>query len=161
MLASVIILGAAAFFAVALTRSRPLSEDGAARRDAALGLALATSVQAVHFVEEAATGFHERFPVLFGLPPIPFPVFLSFNLAWLAIWAASVLGLRSGRAGALFAAWFLAIAGGLNGIGHPLLAVVAGGYFPGLLSSPFMGVAAGLLWVRLRRATRPERTQAG
>mgnify|MGYP001811772706 CR=1 FL=1 len=81
------------------------------------------------------------------------PVFLGFNLVWIAIWVASIPGLRSGSAGAFFAAWFLAIAGALNGIAHPLLAVAAGGYFPGLLSSPLIGAAGVWLWLRLRAAT--------
>jgi hypothetical protein len=67
---------------------------------------------------------------------------------------------RSARAPALFAAWFLAIAGMVNGIAHPLLAVAAGGYFPGLISSPVIGSAGVWLWVRLRRATLPRTTPA-
>jgi hypothetical protein len=59
---------------------------------------------------------------------------------------------------AFFAAWFLAIAGALNGIGHPLMAVAAGGYFPGLVSSPFVGLACIWLWIRLREATRSSAT---
>ncbi len=91
---------------------------------------------------------------LLGLPGIPLSVFVVFNLTWLGIWVASVPGLRSARAAAFFAAWFLAIAGMFNGIAHPLLAIAAGGCFPGLLSSPFIGVASVWLWLRLRRATR-------
>ncbi len=85
---------------------------------------------------------------------MPFSVFLVFNLAWIAIWIASVPALRSARLGAFFAAWFLAIAGMFNGIAHPLLAVAAGGYFPGLFSSPFIGGVSVWLWRQLRGATR-------
>ncbi|MCP5090226.1 MAG: hypothetical protein GY949_04810, partial [Gammaproteobacteria bacterium] len=56
---------------------------------------------------------------------------------------------------AYFAAWFLAIAGMLNGVAHPLLAIAAGGYFPGLITSPFIGAAGVWLWLGLRKATRP------
>lgn len=56
---------------------------------------------------------------------------------------------------AALAAWFLAIAGMFNGIAHPLLAIAAGGYFPGLVNSPFIGVASVWFWLRLLRATRP------
>lgn len=89
------------------------------------------------------------------MPGIPWPLFVAFNLTWLGIWAASVPGLRSRRALAFFAAWFLAIAGTINGVAHPLLALAAGGYFPGLASSPFVGSASVWLWLRLRRATCP------
>ena len=120
-----------------------------------MALAFAVALQSVHFAEEAATGFHERFPGLVGLPGIPLSVFVVFNLTWLGIWVASVPGLRSARADAFFAAWFLAIAGMLNGIAHPLFAIATGGYFPGLVSSPLIGAASVWLWLRLRRATRP------
>jgi hypothetical protein len=41
----------------------------------------------------------------------------------------------------------LALAGMINGIAHPLLAVAAEGYFPGLLSYPFIGAAS--IWLFL------------
>lgn len=153
MLASAILLGTVAVVALVLTFGRAVAENEATRQGAARSLALATAVQGVHFGEEAATGFHELFPALFGLPPMPFAAFMIFNLTWLGVWIVSVPGLRSGRAPALFAAWFLAIAGTLNGVAHPLMAVAAGGYFPGLVTSPFIGMAGVVLWMRLRRAT--------
>ena len=48
----------------------------------------------------------------------------------------------------------LAIAGTFNGIAHPALALAAGGYFPGLISSPVIGVAGVLLWRSLLRSTQ-------
>jgi hypothetical protein len=86
---------------------------------------------------------------------MPFSFFVVFNVVWIAIWIASIPGLRSSRRIAFFAAWFLAIAGTLNGIAHPLMAVTARGYFPGLVSSPFVGLACIWLWSRLRLAARP------
>ena len=123
----------------------------AQRAAAARTLALATAIQAAHFVEETATGFHERFPALFGAPPMPLAFFVGFNLTWLAIWVAAVPGLGNSRTWAFFAAWFLAIAGMLNGIGHPAMAIAVGGYFPGLLTSPFIGAASFWLWQRMGR----------
>jgi hypothetical protein len=154
MLVSAIVLGLAALAAAALAYNRSSPPDRQAERDgAALALAAATAVQAVHFAEEAATGFHERLPGLFGLAAIPFSVFLAFNLAWLGIWGASIPGLRSGRRLAFFAAWFLSIAGIFNGIAHPLLALAADTYFPGLATSTFIAAASVWLWLRLRAAT--------
>ena len=127
---------------------------------AARALAVAVGVQSIHFTEEAATGLHARLGPLFGLPAMPLSMFVAFNLTWIAIWVAAIPGVRSARAPALFAAWFLAIAGMVNGIAHPLLAVAAGGYFPGLISSPVIGSAGVWLWVRLRRATLPRTTPA-
>jgi hypothetical protein len=157
VLPSVFVLGMAALAALLLVQRRASPpENVAERRAAARALALAVVVQGVHFAEEAATGFHERLGAVLGLPAMPFALFVAFNLVWLAIWVASVPGLRSAHAAAFFAAWFLAIAGMFNGIAHPLLAVTAGGYFPGLVSSPFICVASVWLWLRLQRATRPK-----
>jgi hypothetical protein len=49
--------------------------------------------------------------------------------------------------------WFLALAMMMNGIAHPLVAVWTGGYFSGLVTSPFVGVAGLWLWRRLVAAT--------
>ncbi len=156
VLPSMFVLGLAAVAALFLVLSRGSPPENVPERVAAArALAVAVAVQSVHFAEEAATGFHERLGALLGLPGIPLSVFVIFNLTWLVIWVASVPGLRSGRTAAFFAAWFLAIAGMFNGIAHPLLAIAAGGYFPGLVSSPFIGFASVWLWLRLRRATRP------
>ncbi len=155
ILPSMVVLGLAALAALLLAVGRRSPPENAAERlAAARALALTTGVQAVHFVEETATGLHEQLPALFGLPGIPLSLFLVFNLTWLATWVASVPGLRSARPPAFFAAWFLAIAGMFNGIGHPLLAIAAGGYFPGLVTSPFIGGVSVWLWLRLRGATR-------
>ena len=74
--------------------------------------------------------------------------------------ARSRAAARHGGTGAFFAAWFLAIAGMVNALAHPSLAVAAGGYFPGLVSAPLVGVASFWLWLELRRATRPARRPA-
>lgn len=162
LLPSFVVLGLAALAALLLARSRfSPPENLAERATAARALAIAVGIQCIHFVEETASGFHERLGTLFGLPGIPLLVFLLFNLAWLGIWVASVRGLRTARSAAFFAAWFLAIAGMINGIAHPLLAVAAEGYFPGLVSAPFIGVASIWLYLTLRRATLPRTAATG
>ena len=155
LLPSAFVLGLAALAALLLVLSRRSPPENVAERlAAARALAVAVGVQSVHFAEEVGTGFHERFPALLGLPAMPVSFFVAFNLTWIGIWVASVPGLRAARPAAFFAAWFLAIAGMLNGIAHPLLAVAADGYFPGLVSSPVIGVASARVWIRLRGATR-------
>jgi hypothetical protein len=57
----------------------------------------------------------------------------------------------------LFPLWFLGIACALNGLAHPLLALRSGGYFPGLITSPLVGVAGVLLLWRTLRVTAPGR----
>lgn len=157
ILPSLIVLGLAALAAARLasTRSSPAGQ-AEQRRSAAKALLLATTAQAVHFAEEASTGFHDQLGPLLGLPGMPVSGFVLFNLLWLGIWLAAVPGLRSNRPAAFFAAWFLAIAGVLNGVLHPLLATMAGGYFPGLLSSLLIALAGAWLWIRLVRATQAD-----
>ena len=153
-LPSIVVLGLVALVALRIARSRASREDRAEKRVAASkALGLATAVQSVHFGEEWATEFHIRFPALFGLEPMSLPVFVLFNLAWIAIWIASIPMLRTVHTFGFFAAWFLALAGMINAVAHPLMAIVSGGYFPGLISSPLIGVAAFCLWRRLNEAT--------
>lgn len=151
---SVVVLGLVAIVAARLALARSSPVDAIAERaSASVVLAIATAIQSAHFAEEWFTGFHTRFPSLLGLDPMPLSFFVSFNLAWIVIWIASVPLLGRSRRAAFFAAWFLAIAGVLNGIAHPLMALASGGYFPGLITSPIIGIAGAILWQRLRGAT--------
>ena len=153
VLPSIAVLGMVAIVAARLAQSRSSPMEAAAERTAAsAALGIATAIQGAHFVEEWVTGFHVRFPALLGLDPMPLSFFVAFNLGWLAIWIISIPFIRGGRRGAFFAAWFLAIAGILNGVAHPLMAISSGGYFPGLITSPFIGVAGVVLWQRLQAA---------
>ena len=153
LLPSALILGSVAIVALLITRSRAISRDPSVLRRAAVGLGIATAVQGIHFLEEAYTGFHESLPAAFGQPAMSYTIFLGFNLGCLCIWAVSVRGLMARRPAAFFAAWVLAIAGVFNAIAHPLLAVTTREYFPGLLTAPIIGIAAAVLWARLREAT--------
>jgi len=162
ILPSIFVLGLAAVAALLLAQSRGSPSPRTAERlSAARALALATVLQGVHFAEEATTGFPQQLGALLDIPGMSGSFFVAFNVLWLGIWVASVPGVRSGRTAAFFAAWFLAIAGTLNGILHPLLAVAAGGYFPGLVSAPVVGLASVWLGLRLRGATAPRGTPAG
>lgn len=154
LLPSVFVLGLAALAALHLATSRRSPPERVPeRRAAARTLALSIVVQGIHFVEEAATGLPERLGALFGLAAMPVWFFVAFNLAWIGIWIASVAGVRSGRGWAFFAAWFLVVAGIFNGVLHPLMAVRAGGYFPGLVTAPLVAAVALWLGARLRKAT--------
>ena len=112
------------------------------------------AAQSLHFMEEDVTGFAYRFPALLGLTPWPQNFFVVFNLIWLSVWILSAIGLQKGYRFALFPVWFFAIAAVANGIAHPLLAVIARGYFPGLITSPVIGFVGVLLGLRLFKLTR-------
>jgi hypothetical protein len=116
----------------------------------------AMACQVLHFSEEYTTRFYQQFPMVLGLSAWSSSFFLVFNLTWLAIWTAAVFGLRAGHPAAFFPTWFLAIASIANGIAHPRLSVRAGGYFPGLFTAPFVGIAGVLLWMRLMAITKPQ-----
>ncbi len=147
-------LDVAAAAALYLTVRREYLDRAAVEARAAAHLVLAiVGMQAAHFTEELATGFYTRFPELLGLAAWPRGLFVAFNLAWIAIWALSAFGLSARVRAALFPLWFLGIAGVANGVAHPLFSLVTGGYFPGLLTSPLVGVAGVVLLRRLARLT--------
>ena len=149
-------LSVAALIALLLTLARGGVEADPARRRRAVRVAVvAILFQSAHFAEELATGFHERFPVLLGLAPWSLWFFVPFNLIWLALWTLSVFGLAARRRAALFPLWFLGLGCVANGIAHPLFSLRTGGYFPGLVSSPLVGMAGVLLLRHLRGVTCP------
>ena len=153
-------LSVALVAAVALTLARPgLSEDQALRDRAAQLFLVGVAIQCLHFVEEFLWAFHVRLPELLGLTPWTAEFFVAFNVVWIAIWIASGVALRNGMRIALVPIWFFAIAAVANGIAHPVFSAVTGGYFPGLATSPFLGVLGVVLWIRLLTVTSP-RTSA-
>ena len=98
---------------------------------------------------------------MLGLSPWSPRFFVSFNLFWIALWALSLWALSARKRAALFPLWFLGIASVANGVFHPALAFRAGGYFPGLLTSTFVGVAGGwLLRCLFLLTSRPGRPSA-
>ena len=126
-------------------------------------LIAACVVQVAHLTEEYRTGFQRAFPALFGYAWED-RRFLTFNLVWLAVFAASAVAIaRRQRLGSL-PALFLALGGGIaNGLAHLVLAARAGGYFPGAYTAPLCFVAGLLLLRRLleRPAGDPSRTERG
>lgn len=109
---------------------------------------------AAHFSEEYYAGFYIRFPELFGLGSWPASFFIVFNGVWVAIWLLCIAALARLPRVAVFPIWFLGIASAANGLIHPILAVAVDGYFPGLWSSPFVGILGLLLLRRITSATR-------
>ena len=148
---SIIILGAVFIVSLVLTHTRPAvssSELPAINRT----VLIAVAVQLLHFSEETMFDFHILLPQLFGLPAMPLRAFIAFNCAWIVIW---LLGTQLKQTQTLVIAtfWFLAIASAMNGLAHPLFALLTAGYFPGLVTSPLAGVVGFILLSRLRQAS--------
>jgi protein-S-isoprenylcysteine O-methyltransferase Ste14 len=149
-------LAVAAGVALLLTLfRRPAAGDEQLRRTAVL-FAAGIACQILHCSEEYATRFYERFPAVMGLKPWTSDFFLTFNVCWLIIWVWAAFGLRNRSRVAFFPVWFFAIAAALNGVAHPLLSIRVGAYFPGLITSPFLGLLGVWLLVRLKAITEPE-----
>ena len=140
--------------ALGLTLGRKVRSEAWAGRKAGQRLFfVGIGLQCLHATEEYATGFPERYPKLLGLTPWPGALFVSFNLAWIAFWVLAATGLPSGRRITFFPAWFFALGMVMNLVAHPALALLVGGYFPGLVTSPAVGVAGVLLLRRLVAST--------
>jgi hypothetical protein len=160
MLAGTAGLSGGAILALILTILRwPAGKEAVDDERMARLFLIGVGAQSLHFMEEFITRFQDRFPELLGFPAWPENFFVVFNLTWLSIWIFSAVGLQRGYRFALFPVWFFAIAAIMNGIAHPVLAIVARGYFPGLISSPVLGVLGVLLWRRLLALTRPSKAK--
>jgi len=116
---------------------------------------LGLGCQMAHFAEEYATEFYRRFPETLGLAPWSSAFFVIFNVSWFVIWGWAAFGLREGYRAAYFPVWFFAITATANAFAHPLLALRARGYFPGLITSPILGLVGVWLFVGLVRLTEP------
>lgn len=132
----------------------PLNHDLAAREQTIRLFMIGLAIQCLRFMEESVARFQDRFPSLLGLPPWSANFFVVFNLIWLSVWILSAIGMQRAYKFALFPVWFFAIAAIANGIGHPILAVIAHGYFPGLITSPVVGLVGVVLLFRLRALTK-------
>jgi len=140
--------------AAVLTWARPWIRRAPEQRSRLANLLLlGVAVQCFHSIEEFVTGFHSRFPGFFDLSPWSPELFVAFNLAWIAIWILAALGVEKGWRLALLPTWFFALGMTANGLAHPLLSVAAGGYFPGLVTSPIVGLLGGWLLLHLVRDT--------
>ncbi len=149
------LLGLSALYVVAAVAlvltivRRAENPDRAARTRVIHLFLLGISCQCAHSIEEFVTGFYVRFPHFLGLAPWPSEFFVTFNLTWIALWVASAVGVWHNLQPAYFAVWFFALGMMVNGVAHPLLAVATQGYFPGLITSPIVGIIGFVLAPRL------------
>jgi len=143
------IVAAVAILVAVADRARAL-EPARLRGPACAALAM----HIAHCSEEYLTGFPRLFPPLLRLMPWSGEFFLGFNACWLAVWGLAAGAAWLGRlsVAARAALWMLALISLVNMIAHPVLAIAAGGYFPGLVTSLPLGLAGA--WLALRMCGR-------
>ncbi len=134
-------------------RRDPRGANRAARVRAGRLVLVAVAFHVLHAVEEYATGFPEKYPELLGLSPLPPGLFWIANGGLVLLWGWCALGIARGVRIAFLPVWFFVLAQLANAVAHPILAIVAGGYFPGLATSPVVGIVGLWLGVTLWRAT--------
>ena len=114
------------------------------------------AAQAAHSIEEIVFRLYDRLlPArlvsgLFGSDPAR-----GFAIANALLVLAGVVCYFVLRRGARGPAWFWAVLEILNGCGHLLFAIAAGGYFPGAATAPLL-IGSGVLLVRELRKAGPE-----
>lgn len=127
----------------------------AAGRTARIFLALILA-QAAHSVEEYLFRLYDVLAParyvssLFGVDRQIGFVIVNTALVLLGLWSWSAR-VRPGRQGWRGLAWFLALLEIANGCAHTALAVIAGGYFPGLATAPLLLGLGSWLVLELRR----------
>jgi hypothetical protein len=106
------------------------------------------AIQCLHACEEYLTDFHATFPEwTFGYRWSD-RLFVAFNLIWLCIFVLTAWGVFNQVRLAYLVVWFFALVGGVgNGIFHPVLSMIWGGYFPGLITS-LAHLVVGILLVK-------------
>ena len=149
-------LSVAAIVAVLLTVLRRPVAALPRRRQTTLAMAVVLVLQIVHAAEEFLTRFYQEFPSMLRLVEWPASFFLIVNMVCLALWTISLFLIGAGVRLAYAPAWFLAIAAMINGVTHPLIAMRAGGYFPGLYTAPLLGAAGIVMWRSLNAITEPD-----
>ena len=113
---------------------------------------IACAAQLLHLLEESAFDLHVVLPEAFGFPGMSLPFFLSINTGALVVWLLGALQ-RTFNPLVVTTFWFLGLASVFNLVAHPTMAIVTGGYFPGVLTSPLVGFTGLLLTRRLFQAT--------
>ena len=148
------VLYGVAIIALILTAARKPAKNSEQAIDAIVNLYLiGVAFQCLHFTEEFVTRFYVRAPEFLGFAAWSREFFVIFNLSWIALWLIAAVGIKRRMRIAFFPVWFFAISMVGNAIWHPLLCLAAGGYFPGLFTSPFGGVIGIMLLSRLRKLT--------
>ena len=155
-LSGIYIIAHIAIFLTVTQRATEIDKDKVSKLILLFGIGI--FFQFLHSLEEYFTGFYIHWPQFLDLTPWSPHFFASFNLIWIAVWSLSIFGIRHNYRSAYFALWFFVVGMILNLIAHPLLALAVQEYFPGLITSPLVGIT-GLLLLRMLNDTKINRPQ--
>lgn len=125
-------------------------------RRSRLAFLVLVACQAAHSVEEYAGGLYRVLaPARFVSGLVSSDLALGFAIVNAALVAFGLwcywVPVRSGRPGARRWVWPWVVVELANGVGHVALALVAGRYFPGLLTAPLLLAVAARLAFLLKR----------
>jgi hypothetical protein len=98
---------------------------------------ISLSLQFLHFCEEFATGFHDKFPALYGGLPYSSRLFVGINMLSYALFTVAAVAVYiKGVRAVLLPVLFFVVYGVLgNAVAHPFWALRQGAYFPGFFTA--------------------------
>ena len=98
---------------------------------------IALAIQFIHFAEEYVMDFHIAVPELLGTPGFSLDYWVIFNMVAYAFFVLGTIAFyKQIKIFMIIPLFFIVVGVMLNGIGHILISVYTGGYFPGLYTAP-------------------------
>ncbi len=114
---------------------------------------LALSIQFVHFIEEYVNDFTVKVPALIGMPPNPEQFWIIFNMVAYSIFIiGGIIIFRGIKELMIIPLFFIVVGVIMNSVGHILISLYTGGYFPGLYTAIIYVLLIPSIISRMREA---------
>jgi len=114
---------------------------------------LALGIQFLHFAEEYTTGFTTELPKLIGQEAYPIGYWLVFNMVAYFVFAiGGIILFKRINSLLIIPIFFILVGVMLNAVGHIILSLYTGGYFPGLYTALLYTVIGPILLRQLFNA---------
>lgn len=116
---------------------------------------LALGIQFIHFTEEYLTDFTIAVPGLLGEPAYPTDYWIVFNMvAYTVFILGGIILFKSIKSLMIIPLFFITVGVLINAVGHILLALYVGGYFPGLYTALIYIIIGPVLIKRVFQTTK-------
>ncbi len=116
---------------------------------------LALGIQFLHFTEEYLTDFTVAVPRLLGQEPYSVDYWLTFNMvAYFIFILGGIVLFKQVKTLMIIPLFFILVGVLLNSIGHVLISIYVGGYFPGLFTALIYLLIGPILLSRILKETR-------